>query len=44
MSVMFVVRHGADMENLNGRSLNILERVSRPFPTLSEEGAIPTPS
>lgn len=44
MSVMFAVRHGAGMENLNGRSLNILEHVSRPFPTLSVEGAILTPS
>lgn len=43
MSVMSAVRHGAGMENLNGKSLSILEHVSRPFPTLSAEGVIPTP-
>ena len=44
MSVMFAVRHGAGMKNLNGKLLNILEHVSRPFPTSSVEGVIPTPS
>lgn len=44
MSVMSAVRHGVDMENLNGKSLNIWGHVSRPFPILSAESAIPTPS
>ena len=44
MLVMFAPMHDVGTENRNGKSRNILERVSRQFPTLSAEGVILTPS
>lgn len=44
MSVMFVPLHDVGTETRNGKLRKISERVSRQSPTLSVEGAIPTPS